>query len=177
MKADQLDNADPIYRSFMERQLEEGTALAQSSEILRLHVPPLAPPHFIAEFNCKGLVSDSAGEIREGNHFQVGIWFPPDYLRRVNPLQIVRLFTSGIWHPNVSQELPLICLGRLTPGTPLVSILYQVYEILSYQRYNPRENDSLNKLACAWARENQHRFPVDRRPLKRRLLNLEVRSA
>jgi hypothetical protein len=80
-----------------------------------------------------------------------------------------------VWHPNVSRELPLICIGRLTPGAALADILYQLFDVLTWQKYNPREDDSLNKAACAWARANQHRFPVDRRPLKRRPLSLEVR--
>jgi hypothetical protein len=37
-----------------------------------------------------------------------------------------------------------------------------------------REDDALNKAACAWAREHQDRFPVDRRPLRRRQLELTV---
>lgn len=167
-------SGDLVYRRFMERQLAEGTALALSSDILRLHVSPMAPPHFVAEYLCKGLVRDAAGEIKEASQFQVGVWFPQDYLRRADPFEMLRLFTPGVWHPNVSDELPLICIGRLTPGTTLVDILYQIYDILTFQKYNPREDDSLNKDACAWARQNQHRFPIDRRPLKRRSLNLEV---
>jgi hypothetical protein len=177
MSTDQRSNGDPIYRRFMERQLTEGLELARSSDLLHLHVPPLAPPHFVAEYLCKGLTRDAGGEIREASNFQVGIWFPPDYLRRADPFEMLRLFTPGVWHPNISHDLPLICIGRLTPGTSLVDILYQTYEILSYQRYNPREDDSLNKIACAWARENKQWFPTDRRPLKRRPMNLEVRPA
>ena len=165
---------DPIYQRFMERQLAEGMALAESSDILRLHVPPMAPPHIIAEYLCKGLVRDVFGEIKEGNKFLVGVWFPEDYLRRADPFEMVRLFTPRVWHPNVSSDLPLICIGRLAPGTTLVDILYQIYDILTYQKYNPREDDALNKPACAWARANQHRFPIDPRPLKRRSLSLEV---
>jgi hypothetical protein len=167
-------DTDPIYQRFMERQLAEGLALADASDILRLHIPPMAPPHVVAEYLCKGLVKDAYGEVREANSFQVGIWFPQDYLRRADPFEMLRVFTPHIWHPNISSDLPLICVGRITPGTPLVDILYQVYEIISYQKYNPREDDSLNRFACAWARENQHRLPTDRRPLKRRSLNLEV---
>ncbi len=165
---------DPVYRRFMERQLEEGRALEHSSDLVRLHVPSLAPPHVVAEFRCKGLVREGEGEIREAGEFHVGIWFPPDYLRRADPFEMLRLFTPHVWHPNVSRELPLICIGRLAPGTPLVDILYQLFDILTYQKYNPRENDALNKPACAWARAHQDRFPVDRRPLKRRPLCLEA---
>jgi ubiquitin-protein ligase len=174
MSAHPHSAGDLIYKRFMERQLAEGMALAESSDILSLHIPPMAPPHIVAEYLCKGLVRDAAGEIREGNKFLVGVWFPEDYLRRADPFEMVRLFTPGVWHPNVSNDLPLICIGRLAPGTTLVDILYQIYDILTYQKYNPREDDALNKPACAWARANQHRFPIDPRPLKRRSLNLEV---
>jgi hypothetical protein len=62
--------------------------------------------------------------------------------------------------------LPLICVGRLKPGTWLVDLLYQCYEIITYQKVTMREDDALNPLACVWSREHQQRFPIDRRPLK-----------
>ncbi len=171
----QQENTDPVFRRFLDRQFEEGLALAQSSDLLDLRLVSLPPPHCIAEFHCNGLVRQGENEVAETNEFQVGIWFPSDYLRRVDPCQILRLFTPHVWHPNVSRELPLICIGRLIPGMALTDILYQLFEVLTYQKYNPREDDSLNKAACAWARANQNRFPVDRRPLKRRPLSLEVK--
>jgi len=177
MSFDQTANDDLIYRHFMERQLTEGLALAEESDLLRLRIPPFAPPHFVAEFHCKGLVREADGVIKEADHFEVGIWFPSDYLRRADPFEMLRIFTPNTWHPNISRDVPLICIGRLSPGTALVDILYQIFDIVTYQKYNPREDDSLNKVACAWARENPRRFPIDRRPLKRRKLNLEARPA
>lgn len=177
MNTDEMSIDDPVYRGFMEQQVAEGLALAQESDLLQLHIPPFAPPHFVAEYHCKGLVRGEDGEIREADRFEVGIWMPPDYLRRADTFESLRIFTPNNWHPNISRELPLICIGRLAPGTTLVDILYQIYDILTYQKYNPREDNCLNKVACAWARENQRRFPIDRRPLKRRKLNLEVKSA
>jgi len=166
---------DPIFERFFRRQVEEGMALAAGSDLLELELWQPAPPHFVATYRCSGIVRDSDGQIREANFFQAGIWFPPDYLRRIEPFEILRWFgPPNIWHPNVSTKVPLICVGRLTPGTPLVDILYQIFEIITYRRYMPREDDSLNRECCAWARENQHRFPIDRRPLKRRPLNLVV---
>ena len=176
MSDERFGSNDPIYERFMRRQYEEAMELVSSSDLLRLHVPPLSPPHFVAEFLCKGLVREGDGEITQAGDFHVGIWFPPDYLRRAEPFEMLRLFTPNVWHPNVSREHPLICIGRLAPGTSLVDILYQLFDVLSYQKYNPRENDSLNKTACAWARENQSHFPIDRRPLKRQALSLEVQS-
>jgi ubiquitin-protein ligase len=173
-KADGID--DPVYERFLQSQLEEGMELARSSDLLTLHVPAFAPPHFVAEFRCRSLVRGNDGEIVEAEHFQVGVWFPADYLRRADPFEMLRLFTPGVWHPNVSADLPLICIGRMTPGMRLVDILYQVFEILTYHKFNPREDNALNKPACSWARANQERFPIDRRPLKRRAMNLEVKA-
>lgn len=165
---------DPVYEHFMQRQLQEGMGLAEGSDLLRLHVAPVAPPHFVAEFLCNGLVSDGNGEVTIANEFPVGIWFPPDYLRRADPFEMLRSFRADVWHPNVSREHPLICIGNIVPGTDLIDILHRLFDIFSYQEYNPNEFNSLNKAACAWARRNQHRFPVDSRGLRRQLVSQEA---
>jgi hypothetical protein len=177
--SDFITNPDPVFENFLRRQHEDGMALAAASDLLELTPGPLLrlPPTYIATYRCKGLVRLPDGAIGEADFFQAGIWFPSDYLRRIDPFEILRWFgPANIWHPNISEMLPLICVGRLTPGTPLVDILYQIFEIITYNKFTPREDDSLNKACCSWARDNQHRFPVDRRPLKRRPLNLEVRT-
>ena len=68
-----------------------------------------------------------------------------------------------------ARDQPLICIGHLTPGTSLVDILYQLFDILTYQKYNPREDDSLNKAPVRGRARAEHRFPIDRRPLKRQV--------
>jgi hypothetical protein len=45
----------------------------------------------------------------------------------------------------------------------LLSLLQQLYQMITWQRFTPREDDALNREACAWARKNMHRFPVDPR--------------
>ncbi len=166
---------DPIYDNFMQKQREEGAALATASDLLELQEHPFPPPSFVATFRCKGLVRTPEGVVEEADFFQAGIWMPPDYLRRADPFELLRWFgPPNVWHPNISNTLPLLCVGRIAPGMPLVDILYQVFEIITYTKYTPLETDCLNKECCSWARSNAARFPVDRRPLKRRLLNLEV---
>jgi ubiquitin-protein ligase len=172
MNDHRFGEGDPIYESFLQAQREAGMALANASDLLKLHIPPMSPPHFIAEFHCDGLIREGDGEIRKANEFHVGIWFPPDYLRRAEGFEMLRMFTAHVWHPNVSRIHPLICVGKLSPGTALVDIIYQIFEILTYVKLNTK--DPLNKDACSWAREHQYEFPIDRRPLKRRTLNLEV---
>jgi hypothetical protein len=80
----------------------------------------------------------------------------------------------GAFHPNV--RAPFICIGRLAPGTPLVDLLYRCFEVITWNRVTMREDDALDRDACGWARRNQQRFPVDRRPLKRRSVDLGVET-
>jgi hypothetical protein len=169
-----MTRSDPIFRAFLERQAEEGLALAQASDILDLECLPTGQ-HFVAHYTCRGLVKDRGGMVREASSFHVGVFFGADYLRSVNPFETLTLFDPlNTYHPNVAFGVPFLCVGRIAPGMPLADLLYQVYEILTYQKLTPREDDALNKEACRWARANQERFPIDRRPLKRRPLVLEV---
>ena len=169
---------DKIFEAFLVQQFAEGLDLARSSDVLKLIPMPGGDPpsRYIAHFKGrKGLVRDDRGDIVEFDHFAVGIWFPDDYLRAADPFVVVTwLQPSEIFHPNICSGAPVICLGHLAPGTPLVDILYRCFEIITYARVTMQEHDALNKEACAWARRNQHRFPVDRRPLKRHAPDVEA---
>ena len=154
---------DPVFNSFLEVQYQQVTALAAQSDILRFECEGAMPPRkYVLEFNCRGLVCTPDGEIQEASRFMVGISLPDDYLRTPDTQQVVTMFPPWIWHPNANG--PFLCLGNLTGGTALVDIVFQVYEILTYQRWSA--HDGLNEAACEWARNNQERFPIDRRPLK-----------
>jgi hypothetical protein len=163
---------DKVYESFLRRQYEAGMALTRASDIVAL--TPLRPPPtqcFVADFHCKGLTGTPEDEIVEANRFQIGIWFPADYLRRVDPWHILTVLSPpDIFHPNIRHAF--ICVGRLVPGMEIVDLLYQCYEILTWQKVTMREDDALNATACVWARNHPQRFPLDTRPLKRRLLNI-----
>src|ERR1035441_8936886 len=127
MSEERFGSSDPIYERFMRRQFEEATELARSSDLLRLHVPPMSTPHFVAEFLCNGLVREGDGEIRQASEFHVGIWFPPDYLRRAEPFEMLRLFTPNVWHPNVSREHPLIDRKSTRLNSSHLGISYAVF--------------------------------------------------
>ena len=172
---------DKIFAAFLQRQFEEGRALAEASDLLELY--PLStvdgepPQTHIARFLCNGLVRSGDGEIVEASHFEVMINFPSDYLRRADPFQVLTWFgPPNVFHPNISDRAPFICVGKLAPSTPLVDLLYQCFEIITYNKVTMREDDALNVDACRWAREHQERFPIDRRPLKRRELNIQLRA-
>ncbi len=162
-----LAAADPILASWLESQQSEALALAAESDILEIR-PFDGPPatRYYVVLHCRGLVRAANEEVRETDRFAVGILFTPDYLRYVNPALIVTILEPlSVWHPNVYG--PFLCLGHIAPGTGIVDLLYQVYEILTWTKATPLEYDALNPAACAWARANGGRLPVDRRPLRR----------
>jgi len=164
---------DKIFEGFLAHQYQEGIALAEASDLLELEPLHESPPqHYLARFYCKGLTRSQDGCICEANRFEVGLWFPSDYLRHVNSLFIVTwLNPREIFHPNISNTAPIMCLGPITPGTPLTDLLYRSFELITWNKLTMRENEALNAEACVWARHNPDRYPVDRRPLKRRKEN------
>jgi hypothetical protein len=163
---------DAILERFLEEQFATVSEFASSSDLMELSAVHGRPPsRYLAHFFCKGLVLTSDGQIAECDHFEVGIHLHAQYLRKVIvPLTITILEPLNVWHPNING--PLICVGHLLPGTELVSLLYQVYEIITFHNVTMKESDALNAAACKWARQNQSMFPLDRRPLKRRRLEV-----
>ncbi len=169
---------DRVFTGFLERQFEGGMALAAESDILDL-IPAdgAGRQRYLADFRCKGLLRTAAGAIVEANRFLLGIWFPDQYLRAANMFEVLTLLAPpDAFHPNISPVAPIICPGHLAPGTPLVDILYQCFEIITYQRVTMDERNALNPEACAWTRRNQHRFPIDPRPLKRRSVDYDIET-
>ncbi len=167
---------DTIFQAFLGRQYSEGMALAESSDLLVLQ--PLGPApaqHYLAQFRCRGLVREGDA-IVEADKFLVGVMFPEDYLRCKHSTAVVTMLDPNtVWHPNVRG--PAVCVGQMPGGTTLVDILYQVFEIITYNKVTMREDDALNKEACSWTRNNLDRFPIDTRPLKRRTQPLSAGAA
>jgi hypothetical protein len=154
---------DKIRNSWLERQFVEGMALAASSDVLGLVPVSGSPPdRYVARLDCCGLVMTDAGVAVATQHL-IGICFPESYLRTpCNPgLVLSWLEPQSIFHPNI--RAPFICAGNIPVGMSLVNLIHQVFAIVTYQNFTPREDDALNKEACAWARRNLDRFPVDPR--------------
>jgi len=168
--------SDKIFEAFLRQQFEEGMALADSSDVLDL--TPLSggepPVRYIAHFEGRlGLVREPGGQIVEFEKFMVGIWFPEDYLRRVNIPQVLTYLGPhpDPWHPNIRR--PFLC-AHIKPGTGLVDILYACHEIWTWNLFATGD-EGLNHAASQWSRkQDRSRFPIDRRPLKRRALQLDV---
>jgi hypothetical protein len=158
---------DPIFQNFLRDQHARALALAAASDILQVWTDGSEfPQRYVARFHCRSVVISPGSEPRPAeSDFEFGLRLPDDYLREPEPQQVVMVFRPWvIYHPNVSG--PFICLGRLAGGTPLTDILFQIYEIISFQKWSA--HDGLNEEACEWARGHQDQFPLDRRPLKRK---------
>ena len=160
---------DSVFQAFLSQQHAEAQKLSAASDVVELL--PLCdsaarPDRYLAKFTCNGVLRSADGTISvQLAEFLVGIVFPCDYLQKVDPLRIVTwLGPNKIVHPNVRP--PWICTGRISTGTGLVDLVYQVFEIITYRNFAAQ--DALDSHAAEWARHNQHLFPVDRRPLKRR---------
>lgn len=160
---------DKVFASWLTRQYEEAMALASASDVLTI-VPEsgVSPPaRYLVHVQCPTLIK-SGTEVIETRGYGVAIQFPNDYLRAVpNPAQIIALLKPwDVFHPNVRP--PFICLGHIGPGTGLRELVYQVYDIFSFRKLTPREDDALNHEACVWARQHMARFPLLAPPLRRR---------
>jgi hypothetical protein len=167
---------DAVLHGFLTEQQGEALALAASSDLVTV-IPCDGPPasHYVVEFRCRGLVRLGHGEIVDRDRFAVGVSFPPDYLRRAHPAEVLTVLAPmNVFHPNVRGTA--ICVGRLKPGTRLVDLIYQCFEIFTFAKVTMREDDALNRDACVWARQNVDRFPIDKRPLKRRALPIQVEA-
>lgn len=165
---------DKILNSFLARQQQEGMALAGESDVLDL-APIGGDPaqRYIAAFQARGLAQTEGGDIVEADGFRVGIWLPDNYLRKADTAQVLTYLGPHPrpWHPNIHP--PYIC-AHLRPGTPLVQLIYVCFEIWTWALYGTGDG-GLNKAASQWfRRQDRGRFPIDRRPLKRRRLNLAV---
>ena len=167
-----------VLQNFLTRQFEEGMKLVSETDLLHLlPLPdgPFPPRRYIARFRCKGLVHNSDHSIVENDCFDVGVNFFDDYLRAADPYRVLTwLYPTNVWHPNILGQARVICVGRMAPGTPLVDLLYQVFDIITYRKVTMREDDALNRDCCPWARQNVHRFPIDNRPIKRRPVELSI---
>jgi hypothetical protein len=178
---------DPVMEGFLKRQLAAAAEVTASSPLVSIKPIISAaaaaaglgglPQHYVAAFTCKGLIRRATGEIAEAERFLVGIYFPPHYLKKPNTFESFALLEPReVFHPNI--DGPFICTGegfmRRSPG--LVEIAFRLFAIITWATYSAK--DALCPTAAAWARRNQdRRFPIDRRPLRGRALAIELVSA
>lgn len=126
-------------------------------------------------FRAKGMVRESDGRVHTADLAVIEVAIPEDYLVNFEGLRCITLCEpQNIFVPNANG--PFLCTGHLAPGTPLVDLVYQLYEIYIGYNKNVNEADALNWDACQFARQNPHLYPTDRRPLKRRRVQVQINS-
>lgn len=166
---------DMVFESWLERQYADGMSLCSASDVLTLVPGPgrFPPRRFIAQFTSPTMVRVGT-EVTRAEGFAVLLQFPTDYLRLASDAgQIVNLRAPvNLFHPNVAP--PFICIGPVAPGTGLIELVYRVYEVLTFQKMTPREDNALNHEACAWARRHMQLFPLSAAPLRRRAVAFSV---
>jgi hypothetical protein len=168
---------DTIMTSFLRHQHEDAAALTRDSDLVEISAHGSPADRFLVRFTCRGLVRSADGTVSEASEFFVGITFHEDYLRLHAPWRSVTwLAPHNVWHPNIAPGPQLICIGRMGPGTGLIDLVQQCFDIITWNKVTMREDDALNHAACEWARGNRSRFPVDPRPIKRRALAIEARD-
>ena len=158
---------DSVRQAFLQAQHEAVLALAESSEILDL--TPLAgspPDRYIADFRCRSIAREGESVVLV-ERVLVGIHMPENYLHVFEPERVITVLTPlNLWHPNIRGSL--LCPGTMPRGTPLVHLLFQIFEVVVGHRVTLDERYALNPVVCAWARQNRHMYPIDWRPLRRR---------
>ncbi len=170
---------DRVLYAFLENSHTEATALAEQSDILQLTpLPPLPPSVYLCEFAVpylhrlpSGLVEIAPGPV------QMVINFPEDYLRSTDPrlyLRVASLLTPDVTHPNLWGTA--VCLGsEFAPGTPITVLLWELYDIVSYQNVTLDERNALNPEACRLLREHEGLLAqLTPKPFLRRAHKLQI---
>jgi hypothetical protein len=162
---------DTIFSAFLESEAGKLVDLCTNSSRLSCKLiqadETLPPSIFVVEMKCRHLVRQDKQVRPSSEPCVIAIQLPADYLRTggPHPGQILSLLTPrNCWHPNL--RFPYICAGPIAPGTSVVDLVFRCYEILTYVKFTPREDNSLNWEACRWARAHMADFPLESRPLR-----------
>jgi hypothetical protein len=172
---------DSILSEFLHRNYAEARALAAQSAVLTVCSPPgqPLPTHILCAFHGIPYLrkrSDSTVETVPDGEILVGVHFPPDYLRstdRALYLKLISLLSPpSFFHPNV--HAPVLCPGvQLTPGLPLVALLWHIFDIVSYRNLTLDERNALDHQACRYLRQHPEVLAQLRPPpLRRRRLQV-----
>ena len=126
---------------FLIRQLREARELASDSDLVDIR--PLGQRTYAALFRCNGLVQERDGTVRGADRFVIEIQLAEDHLRtKPGPLVMRIVYPPNCFAPNVAP--PLMCAGDLPAGVGVVDLVFQAYEIISWQNctIDERENGS-----------------------------------
>lgn len=168
-----------MFRAFLENTTSEAAELAERSDVLT--ITPLAPapaPAYLCAFDLSYIRRLPAGtvDIASGPIMAV-LHIPEDYLRSVDHhlyLRVASVLTPDLVHPNILGGT--VCLGSaFAPGTSITWLLWELFDIASYQNVTFDERNALNPEACRLLREHSHLIDrLQHKPFLRRERKLAV---
>ena len=168
---------DEILNDFLREQFTQAMDLASQSDLVT--VTPLRgrpPTQYVVEFRCKGLAKDARDKVvMIDGPWGFGVNFPANYVRGGFHVADVVAYLGPVprpVHPNLRP--PFVCF-EVRPAMPLTEIIYTLYDFLTWNLFSTHDEGLAHDSAQWYRNQNPNRFPIDRRPLKRRELNLTVK--
>jgi len=153
---------DPIFESFLRHSRGTSQAIFDASDLVAGEW--MTPQHLILHLSCRGLVKTTDGRIEEHDEFTIGLHLSSQYLSWVEPMGVVTVLSPhSLFHPNV--RAPAACIGPIEAGEPIDSLIYRVYDLVSYNNFTTDERDALSFDACRFARNHMHLFQIEDRAL------------
>lgn len=159
----------------LERELEDLKRLKDESTILDFRVEGDPPDHYVFRFNGKSLVpSEGRTGVKLGDHQEVEISLGTDYPRRRPEVR----WMTAIVHPNVSGSQ--VCLGNFasnwSPNIRLADLVEVLWDMSRLAIWNP--HSAYGGPSMTWQElDEKYRFPVDKRPLRDKILPNDVGSS
>lgn len=136
------------------------------------HVPWL----YRLTFRTRGFVRPAAGgEIRTVKRHVIALRFLPDFLRRADRFEMLRVLEPHQpppFHPNIDPATGAICV-EVYAGEPLTEIVESLHDLIRWRLRQYDQRDALNALACRWGREHVDQ-PIDDRPLFGRRFDIRL---
>lgn len=128
---------DPRLTEFLQTTAEDAAWINENSDVVQLVADPLsgdpADRYHGLFWQIEHLERSGNREIRVTREaVPFSLYFPEDYLRSSDRLLLFRVVTvhKPVFHPNQSGSR--VQMGqRFQPGTPLHSLLHQLYSIVS----------------------------------------------
>ena len=144
--------------------------LVNRSELIHVLATEGDPPEkYLIRFSCRGIEKIAAN----GNPVYRNVHEVTIYLHAEYPLKQPQLkWMTPIFHPNI-HSTGAVCIGAWWPAKTLDELLLTLGEMVQYKNLGPK--DPMNSRAASWALRHKRMFPVDRRPLKGKSIEDQIK--
>ncbi len=159
----------------LDRELVDIKKLQEESTILEFKVDGDPPDKYLFRFNGKSLVpSRDGGGVKLGDHQEVEISLGANYPRQRPTVRWV----TPIIHPNISGGS--VCLGNFasnwSPSIRLADVIEILWDISRMAIFNV--HSAYGGPSMTWKQlDEKYHFPVDKRPLRDKVLPNDVGSS